>query len=290
MNAYSILGVSKYCTIIDIKKSYRKLSLQYHPDRNNTDEAKIRILEINEAYEKIRDDESRRKYDEEDNYYSSYTNRNNNNNDLTDIFHMMYTLAMTHMQKKTDLYSPSTHTNVNANANANTNIDCNKIDTSMLITIDQSYYGCILPIEIQPQLMTKYKYETIYITIDPGVYDDEIIIWKKQGNILCDVYVTIHIQNLTNFQRIGLDLVYKKNITLKDSLCGFSFEFEHINGDMIVINNKNKMKVIQPNDKKIIPNFGMIRDLIVGNLIIEFYIEFPSMLSKNQIAHLDIIL
>ena len=73
---------------------------------------------------------------------------------------------------------------------------------------------------------------------------DEIIVWKKQGNILCDVKVTIHIQNLTNFRRIGLDLVYEKKITLKESSCGFSFEFEYVNGDTALINFKNKMNLI----------------------------------------------
>ena len=50
------------------------------------------------------------------------------------------------------------------------------------------------------------------------------------------------------------------------------------------------MNVIQPNDKKIILNFGMIRNSIVGNLIIEFNVEFPLMLSKDQMARLDFIL
>ena len=84
--------------------------------------------------------------------------------------------------------------------------------------------------------------------------------------------------------------MYKKTITLKESLCGFSFEFEHINGDTMVINNKIKINVIKPNDKKIIPKFGMIRDLIIGNLIIEFNIEFPLTLSKDQIIALNLLL
>ena len=74
---------------------------------------------------------------------------------------------------------------------------------------------------------------------------------------------------------------------MEESFCGFSFEFEHINGDTELINFKNKMNVIQPNDTQKILNFGMIRNSIVGNLIIEFHVEFPLMLSKDQVARLD---
>ena len=74
---------------------------------------------------------------------------------------------------------------------------------------------------------------------------------------------------------------------MEESFCGFSFEFEHVNGDTELINFKNKMNVIQPNDTQKILNFGMIRNSIVGNLIIEFHVEFPLMLSKDQVARLD---
>ena len=77
---------------------------------------------------------------------------------------------------------------------------------------------------------------------------------------------------------------------MEESFCGFSFEFEHVNGDTELINFKNKMNVIQPNDTQKILNFGMIRNSIVGNLIIEFHVEFPLMLSKDQMARLDFIL
>ena len=86
---------------------------------------------------------------------------------------MMYTLAMTHMQKKTDASPSATKSQSSPDTNININTDCNnKLDTSILITIDQNYYGCVLPIEIQPQLMTKYRCKIIY----PHVYDDEITI------------------------------------------------------------------------------------------------------------------
>ena len=59
-NYYDILGVSKEASQEDIKKAYRKLAFQYHPDKGG-DEAKFK--EINEAYEILSDTDKKRNYD-----------------------------------------------------------------------------------------------------------------------------------------------------------------------------------------------------------------------------------
>ena len=53
-NFYDILGVSKDASDSDIKKSFRTLSLECHPDRNNnSEESTKKFQELNEAYEEI---------------------------------------------------------------------------------------------------------------------------------------------------------------------------------------------------------------------------------------------
>ncbi|MDQ3136293.1 MAG: molecular chaperone DnaJ [Gemmatimonadota bacterium] len=60
---YGLLGVARDAGDTDIKKAYRKLAMEYHPDRNPAPEAEARFKEITEAYEVLRDPEKRAAYD-----------------------------------------------------------------------------------------------------------------------------------------------------------------------------------------------------------------------------------
>src|SRR5689334_8268995 len=62
---YEVLGVPRTASETDIKKAFRKLARQYHPDvAKNKKEAEEKFKEINEAYEVLSDTEKRRKYDQ----------------------------------------------------------------------------------------------------------------------------------------------------------------------------------------------------------------------------------
>ena len=62
---YKALGVDKNATQEDIKKAYRKLARQYHPDLNPNDkEAHKKFQQLNEANEVLSDPEKRKKYDQ----------------------------------------------------------------------------------------------------------------------------------------------------------------------------------------------------------------------------------
>ena len=60
---YALLGVTREATEAEIKKAYRKLAMEYHPDRNPSPEAEGRFKEITEAYEVLRDPQKRSAYD-----------------------------------------------------------------------------------------------------------------------------------------------------------------------------------------------------------------------------------
>jgi molecular chaperone DnaJ len=60
---YEVLGVSKNASKDEIKDAYRKLAMQYHPDRNKAPDAEEKFKEISEAYAVLSDDEKRQQYD-----------------------------------------------------------------------------------------------------------------------------------------------------------------------------------------------------------------------------------
>jgi molecular chaperone DnaJ len=61
---YAMLGVAREASAEDLKKAYRKLAMQYHPDRNPNDKkAEAKFKEISEAYEVLKDDQKRAAYD-----------------------------------------------------------------------------------------------------------------------------------------------------------------------------------------------------------------------------------
>src|SRR6267142_1042866 len=61
---YELLGVQRGASAEDIKKAYRKLAMQHHPDRNPGDKAsEHKFKELSEAYEVLKDDQKRAAYD-----------------------------------------------------------------------------------------------------------------------------------------------------------------------------------------------------------------------------------
>ncbi len=60
---YEVLGVSRNASKEEIKDAYRKLAMQFHPDRNKAPEAEEKFKEISEAYAVLSDDDKRQQYD-----------------------------------------------------------------------------------------------------------------------------------------------------------------------------------------------------------------------------------
>ena len=63
-NLYSVLGIQKDATLQQIKTSYKKLALKWHPDKNDgSEEATEKFKKISEAYAVLSNDQRRKKYD-----------------------------------------------------------------------------------------------------------------------------------------------------------------------------------------------------------------------------------
>ncbi len=74
---YKTLGVSKSASTEEIKKAYRKLARQYHPDVNKKPEAEKRFKEVNEANEVLSDPDKRKRYDTIGPDFARYANPGN---------------------------------------------------------------------------------------------------------------------------------------------------------------------------------------------------------------------
>ena len=169
---------------------------------------------------------------------------------------------------------------------------------NIVIGLEQAYKGDQIPVQIERWLfedgMRKCESETLYIPIMKGIDDKEMIILREKGNILSselkgDVKIVINIQNTTIFKRDGLNLHMEKDISLKESLCGFDFIIHHVNGKQLRYTS-DAGSPLKDGIIKVITGFGMERENSKGNLCIKFNVKYPEKLTSEQITRLREIL
>jgi len=327
---YGILGVSRDASEQEIKKAYRSLSLQFHPDRNPSEEAKSKIQEINAAYEVLGDEGKKRNYDmggtgDEEvsggfpggfpfggpfggpggmggfsfggpggpmgGHPFAHMHSMNEFTDINDILNMMgqgfggggfggpsiriFRNGVPVVQKP------------------------EPIRMEIAITLEQAYFGVPEhPITIDRVVVVQHlqsqEQETMKIAIPAGIDTNEAILLQEKGHVIQDkvkgdVHVIIKVQENSMFLREGMDLHFKKTISLKECLCGFSCEIPHINGKMLRLNHSGTSHVIKPGEKKTIPGFGMVKES-TGNLVVTFDVLFPDKLTEDQITAIHGIL
>ena len=301
---YKVLDVKQNSTPDEIKRAYRKLSLKKHPDKNNGDDRMFK--QINEAYQTLGNPEKRRMYDMQKNNPLFRGMSDNMMASPEDFLNMMFG-GMAVPFEFMGAGGGMPHVRVFHNGRPMHTSRIQKpspIVKTISITLQQAYAGVNYPIEIERWAMDngvkRMEKEKVYVDVKPGVDDNEIITLGGKGNILSDnnrgdVKLFIKIENGTDFKRNGLDLVYIKEITLKEALVGFTFDIKHVSGKTYTINN-GEGKVITPNFAKTISNMGMRRvrphpaSPIVGNLIIAFKIKYPTSLTTEQQEKLKEIL
>ena len=301
---YQTLGLEKNSSAQEIKKTYRKLSMKYHPDRGGDKET---FQKINAAYQVLGDPVKKRNYDmQRDNPLNAIFNQNGGGPpDMGGFFNMFFGGQMPENmgQPSVRIFRNGVPVEVNMHRKPPA------IEKTIEISMEQSYKGVNFPLEIQrwskENNTRNIEKEKIYVDIPRGIDDGEIIIINDKGNVdnntKGDVKLHIKVINKTQYVRDGLDLLLSKKISLKQALLGFTFELEHISGKSYKLNNTNG-NIIRPFFKKTIPGLGMIRERkstngmsmiegeMKGSLVIAFEVEFPTSLTDEQKKILDEIL
>jgi DnaJ-class molecular chaperone len=309
---YEILGVSREASLDEIKSAYRKLSLKWHPDRcpsDKKDEAQSKFQEIGAAYETLSDERRRQEYNAE---LDGVRMGGGQEVDMSDIINMMFGGAGMPfgMQGMGEMHfgggGPGIHIfhgpGMPGGFQQHIFRQMQKpppIIKQIDITFEQAYAGCTLYVNVEKWTIRNdvkiNAVESVYVSIQPGVDNGEIIILRDCGNTVSndlkgDIKFIIQVGPSSTFERQGMDLIHKRTISLKESLTGFSFEITHANGRTLCLNNMTNRTIVAPNYRKSIPGLGMTRDGNVGNLVVIFDVAFPENLTEEQTAKIMEIL
>ena len=298
MDFYDVLGVSENASDTDIKQAYRALSFKFHPDRNNSAEAGDRMRDINEAYETLIDKAKRKQYDMRGTHPLE--------NILNEIFKGQ-TMAQSMGQKK-DPFEMMFNQSMGQGmafepvfARVSTHqmpfYESPKppvLEKRVEVTFEESYNGVQMPIKIEREIksgkMCYHEEEKMYVAIPAGIDDGEIIELEEKGHIYNDVKgpIKLYIKVASNnvYERKGLNLIYTQTVSFKESICGFAYIMQHIDGSKLNLKS-SRGNVIQNGDEKNIKSRGFTRDNQVGDLVIKFRVTPPKVLTEAQLVLFD---
>ena len=298
---YRILEVSRECSTTDIKKAYKKLAFQYHPDKNKAHDAESKFREISEAYDILSNADKRRMYD---NFgYESVSGDIPQINPL-DLFQSLFNVDFTGLGE-----------GMNSNIFVFSDLSSmpfgplqHKMTYNLECSLEELYHGTQKEFHI-PHLSKKNKDKAIkestkyVINVKRGSKQGDNIVVKEGGNYIPQLDVTedlaIQIVEVEHprFKRKDNDLYVVEGLTLCEALTGVNLNIEHFDEPLqvkitdIVKTNQlfqvfNKGMPIK-HDNKSLANGS---DMEYGNLIIDLQIEFPESLSEKQMEYLKKIL
>jgi DnaJ-class molecular chaperone len=201
MDYYSILGVTRTASQDDIKRAYRKLAMQHHPDKGG-DENKFK--EINEAYDTLGDAQKRAAYDSPQSR-QGYGNTNGNPfgpNAFEDIFSQMFGQPQTYYHNA----RPK-----NSDIRLRVRLEFEEIMTGKKL--------------IAAYRLRNGKEETVNLDIPSGARDGDNIKFSGLGDNSLpgnrgDLYVSIHIAGKPGWSRNGNDLSTKIKVDCLKMIVG----------------------------------------------------------------------
>lgn len=208
MDHYATLGVAKNATADEIKKAYRKLASQHHPDKGGD---KVKFQEVQTAYDVLSDPEKKKQYDNPSRPFQ-FQDFGSDNINLNDIFNTIFQHQRGHQQFHKQLYR--------------TQID---------ITLHEAYNGINKLLELN--LMSGKK--VIDIKVPKGVNQGDQL---RFDNIIDNgvLMVTFNVLPDLRFERRQHDLYCNHSISVLDLIAGTDFIFKTISGKELNVTIKPK--------------------------------------------------
>ncbi|GAA9408063.1 DnaJ family protein [Helicobacter pylori] len=217
---YQTLNVSENASQDEIKKSYRRLARQYHPDLNKTKEAEEKFKEINAAYEILSDEEKRRQYDQfGDNMFggqnfSDFAKSRSTSEDLDDILSSIFGREgfSQRFSQNSQGFSGFNFSNFVPE------------DLDMTATLNVSVLDTLLGNKKQVSVNN----ETFSLKIPIGVEEGEKIRVRNKGKMgrtgRGDLLLQIHIEEDEIYRREKDDIIQIFDLPLKTALFGGKIE------------------------------------------------------------------
>ncbi len=221
---YQILGVSRDADAETIKKAYRKLARQYHPDANKNDKrAEEKFKEINEAYEVLSDPEKRRLYDRMGKSYQQYQRAGGDpryydwsqwagpasgrvrweEGDLADFIRQIFEFGATGWQA------------------------ANTYEQPIEITLEEAYQGTT-------RLLQRRGQSDVEVKIPPGVNTGTRIRVRGQGPGGGDVYLVVQVKPHPIFERKDSDLYRDLAVHAFIAMLGGEVMVDTLSGPIVV--------------------------------------------------------
>ncbi len=217
---YQTLNVSENASQDEIKKSYRRLARQYHPDLNKTKEAEEKFKEINAAYEILSDEEKRRQYDQfGDNMFggqnfSDFARSRGPSEDLDDILSSIFGRGGFSQRFS---QNPQGFSGFNFSNFAPENLD-------LSATLNVSVLDTLLGNKKQVNINN----ESFSLKIPIGVEEGEKIRVRNKGKTgrtgKGDLLLQIHIEEDEIYKREKDDIIQIFDLPLKTALFGGKIE------------------------------------------------------------------